>query len=218
MTTDPRLIAAFFHVWMEPHPHAHVDGEDPDSDLVWTELNDKLIDSPEETWRIILDLVEAAPDEEMLMMVGIAPLRDFLSHNGRSFIDRVEQEIKTIPRFRAAVEHAGVDASHELVVQQRLHALGIGPPGYDPTPIEAAKPRRYRRQEQRERHRPLGFATPEQAAVASFPPSASARVVRVEVKDATHVDVIVDTEPSHLMRVHCQRRGNNWYEAGEIVE
>jgi hypothetical protein len=65
---------------------------------------------------------------------------------------------------------------------------------------------------------PKGFATPEQAAVASFPPNASARVVRVEPIDEEKVDVIVDTEPSHPMRVHCERHGDSWYEAGEIVE
>jgi hypothetical protein len=56
-----------------------------------------------------------------------------------------------------------------------------------------------------------GSPTPEQAAVESFPPLAKARVVRVLKVDDRYVQVIVDTEPSHQMRVHCEKSGELWY-------
>lgn len=63
-----------------------------------------------------------------------------------------------------------------------------------------------------------GHARPEDAALASYPPTAHARVIRVEPIGEAQVDVIVDTWPSHPMRVHCRRRGSLWYETGDIVE
>ena len=50
------------------------------------------------------------------------------------------------------------------------------------------------------------YSSPEEAAISSYPSAASARVVRVEPLDDGHVDVIVDSDPSYLMRVHCGRR------------
>jgi hypothetical protein len=32
------------------------------------------------------------------------------------------------------------------------------------------------------------------------------------------IDVIVDTRPSHPMRVHCVREGTGWVTVGDIVE
>ena len=64
-----------------------------------------------------------------------------------------------------------------------------------------------------------GYATPEEAAVASFPEAAGAHVIRLEYSyNPSIAYVIVDTEPSHLMRVNCLRRGDLWYEVGDIVE
>jgi hypothetical protein len=63
-----------------------------------------------------------------------------------------------------------------------------------------------------------GHARPEDAALASYPPKAHARVISVEPIDEAQVDVIVDTWPSHPMRVHCHRRGSLWYETGDIVK
>ena len=63
-----------------------------------------------------------------------------------------------------------------------------------------------------------GHARPEDAALASYPPNAHARVIRVEAINQARADVIVDTRPSHPMRVFCLRRGGLWYETGDIVE
>jgi NADH dehydrogenase len=64
-----------------------------------------------------------------------------------------------------------------------------------------------------------GFPTPEEAAIASFPESAGAYVIRLEYSyNPSIAYVIVDTEPSHTMRVSCLHRGDLWYEIGDIVE
>jgi hypothetical protein len=63
-----------------------------------------------------------------------------------------------------------------------------------------------------------GYPSPEAAALSSFSPSARARVVRVEVHDDDHVDVIVDTEPTHLMRCFTRRADGEWYDEGDSAE
>lgn len=62
------------------------------------------------------------------------------------------------------------------------------------------------------------YATPEQAALSSYSPAAGAHVVRTEVIDADHADVIIDFASSHPMRCHCERTIDGWIEAGDIVE
>ena len=46
----------------------------------------------------------------------------------------------------------------------------------------------------------------------------AARVLRVERLSDDRVDVIVDTEPSHPMRVHCRLVEGSWQDFGDIVE
>jgi len=65
---------------------------------------------------------------------------------------------------------------------------------------------------------PLAFDTPEEAALASYSPAAQAHVLRLEPIDETHVDVILDTVPSHTMRSHCWLTATGWVEMGDIVE
>jgi hypothetical protein len=63
-----------------------------------------------------------------------------------------------------------------------------------------------------------GHDSPEAAALASYPASAGAHVVRIELIDDSHVEVIIDMKPSHPMRVHCTHREGHWYDDGDIVE
>lgn len=62
------------------------------------------------------------------------------------------------------------------------------------------------------------YATPEAAAVSSYPPAAGAHVMRTEFIDTDHVDVIIDFASSHPMRCHCERTIEGWIEVGDIVE
>ena len=63
-----------------------------------------------------------------------------------------------------------------------------------------------------------GFSSPEEAAIAGWPAAAHARVLRVERLSASRVDVIVDTEPSHQMRVYCVKKGGLWFDAGDCSD
>ena len=65
---------------------------------------------------------------------------------------------------------------------------------------------------------PDGFPTPEVAALASYSAAAHARVVGVERLGDDRVDVIIDTEPPHPMRVHCRLIDGSWHDCGDIVE
>jgi hypothetical protein len=64
----------------------------------------------------------------------------------------------------------------------------------------------------------VGHATPEEAALSSYSAAAQARVVRVERLNDERVDVIVDTDPSHPMRVHTYMERGRWHDGGDIVE
>jgi hypothetical protein len=61
-----------------------------------------------------------------------------------------------------------------------------------------------------------GFSSPEAAALSGYNGSEGAHVLRIDVINENRVDVIMDTEPSHPMTIHCDREGDLWYEAGEI--
>jgi hypothetical protein len=63
-----------------------------------------------------------------------------------------------------------------------------------------------------------GFPSPEEAALAGWPGAAHARVLRVERLSASRVDVIVDTEPSHRMRVYCVKKGGLWFVNGDASD
>jgi hypothetical protein len=63
-----------------------------------------------------------------------------------------------------------------------------------------------------------GYPSPEAAALASYSEAARPRVIRVERFGNDRVDVIIDTEPSHPMRVHCRLVDGSWHEFGDIVE
>ncbi|HVM14822.1 MAG TPA: hypothetical protein VM287_10910 [Egibacteraceae bacterium] len=55
-----------------------------------------------------------------------------------------------------------------------------------------------------------GFDSPEEAALSGWDPEWNARVLRVEIETADSVYVFIETEPSHPMRVHCQRMNGRW--------
>ena len=58
-----------------------------------------------------------------------------------------------------------------------------------------------------------GFASPEEAALATWAdsPRAHAWVVAVDIR-GDRAEVIIDTEPSYRDYVYCQRRRDGWCE------
>jgi hypothetical protein len=63
-----------------------------------------------------------------------------------------------------------------------------------------------------------GYDTPEEAALSGWQPVAQPRVVTVRVENETSVFVVVDTEPSHPMRVHCERINGRWFWTSDVTE
>ena len=62
------------------------------------------------------------------------------------------------------------------------------------------------------------FKSHEEAALSSYSPAAEARVIRVEVIDSNHVDVIIDFVSSHPMCSHSELTPDRWIDGGDIVE
>jgi hypothetical protein len=64
---------------------------------------------------------------------------------------------------------------------------------------------------------PVGYPTPEQAALAEWEaqPLARVRVIKVEYEDDDHAIVIADTVPSHPMRNQCERTNDGWVFTGD---
>src|SRR5450432_3052178 len=63
------------------------------------------VSDPETAWLWILEGVRRARSDEVLGLIGASTLENFLSNHGSLFIDRVEHEAKTDPKFRMAVRH-----------------------------------------------------------------------------------------------------------------
>lgn len=66
-------------------------------------LMHSLIDyRPEEAWQRILVLIDEA-DDYSLGLIGAGPLEDLLSTDAEQFIERVEAQATTNPRFRVSL-------------------------------------------------------------------------------------------------------------------
>jgi hypothetical protein len=73
----------------------------------WEELDGSLVfGNGEPQWPRIVELVEHARNEMELHYIAAGPLEDLLSHHGLRFIDRIEAQARTDPKFKRAV--AGV--------------------------------------------------------------------------------------------------------------
>jgi len=90
-----------------------------DSFLV-KEANAGIIDDPEQAWKIILHLVEAAPSRKTLLAVA-HPLRQLLDAYFDEFISRVEDEAARNDRLAYTLSHVFVHKEKHL---ERLFCLG----------------------------------------------------------------------------------------------
>lgn len=89
----------------------------------------KLLDrDPEETWTRILEMLRRSDGDAMIASVAAGPLDDFIVRYGWPFLDRIEKEAGTNPKFRRALVGVWGETrmSEELV--RRLQALVEGEP------------------------------------------------------------------------------------------
>lgn len=61
-----------------------------------------------------------------------------------------------------------------------------------------------------DRNEAEGFDSPEEAVLSGWGPVSRARAVEVRVERSDSVYVVVDAEPSHPLRVHCERINGRW--------
>ena len=55
---------------------------------------------PEAGWVLILELIAAAENDELLANVAAGPLEDLLVHDAEKFIERIELEARRDQKFR----------------------------------------------------------------------------------------------------------------------
>jgi len=62
-----------------------------------------------------------------------------------------------------------------------------------------------------------GFDTPEEAALSGWTSVSKPRVIKRLRGSDVSVWIIVDTEPSHPMRVHCERVDGRWFWTEDVT-
>jgi len=68
--------------------------------LAWEKVDELIRVDPEAGWTLTLELIEAAPNVEVLANVAAGPLEDLLSRSPERFIDRVETQARRDAKFR----------------------------------------------------------------------------------------------------------------------
>ena len=61
--------------------------------------------NPEAAWEAIQLVIEARPNDEVILMTGVGPLESLLGQDGESFIERVEDQARHSPVFRQMMRH-----------------------------------------------------------------------------------------------------------------
>ena len=102
--TEPEfreLADRYFVMWKETFDPTHQTGL-PVAD-VDERLQDWILDAeferPEDLWRFILAALERDREGEVLHVLSAGELENILVYHGPAFIDRVENEARTNPRF-----------------------------------------------------------------------------------------------------------------------
>lgn len=92
-------------------------------------VGDSWLNDDDERWALILELADAAPDDDVIAMVGVGPVEDFLSRDWRSAIERIERDAPRHAKLRHALwsiwQLGGVPSS----VIERVHRAANQPPG-----------------------------------------------------------------------------------------
>lgn len=74
----------------------------------WEVARDLISDDPLEAWRLILELVDKAPDDAVLGSVAAGELEEFLRAHAEEFIDRIEAEAHRNSRLKASLSYVYV--------------------------------------------------------------------------------------------------------------
>ena len=95
----------------------------------WDRVTELTTHDPESVWPIILDLIQAAPNDQVLANIGAGPLEDLLCWHGAAFIERVEQAASRNSRFRKSLAATwGWNRMPEEIRERVTKAIGDEPP------------------------------------------------------------------------------------------
>ena len=92
----------------------------------WEDLTDAAYDDPERAWQVILQLVrDAQPDR--YGYIGAGPLKHLIRAHAQAFIDRIEAQAASDPRFREELGQVSVNTlEHRPEIVARLVAASGG--------------------------------------------------------------------------------------------
>ena len=77
-------------------------------------------------WDLVVELVQGASTDRQLWNIGAGPIEDFLSLNGETWIDRVEQEAAANPKFSYALARSWRARMSESVWERVQRASELG--------------------------------------------------------------------------------------------
>jgi hypothetical protein len=77
--------------------------KDPFDFWAWMLVNELLEADPPAAWTIILELIDKAPDDDILGYVAAGPLEDFIKLHAADYIDRIEACARTDARMKKAL-------------------------------------------------------------------------------------------------------------------
>jgi len=82
-------------------------------------------ENPNEAWDLIVELVHTAATDGALGTIGAGPIEDFVALNGEAWIERIEREAASDPRFCLALTWAWRGRTPELIWERVQRATAL---------------------------------------------------------------------------------------------
>ncbi|MEQ1644265.1 MAG: DUF6869 domain-containing protein [Pyrinomonadaceae bacterium] len=90
----------------------------------WEKVDEVIRRDRDKGWELVLELIDAAPDDFILATIAAGPLEDLLNDSPAVLADRVEIEARRSPKFRRCLTGVwGVPDSLRTRVEKYLSAV-----------------------------------------------------------------------------------------------
>jgi hypothetical protein len=118
-----QLIATYVKRFASDSPNSLSMGKDEDNPTFWaySELADIVVDRPLEAFELVLEILAATDDENVLQVLAAGPLEELIHHHGLLVIDAIEREATKNPRLIGLL--TGVWKTGPQEVWERIEAL-----------------------------------------------------------------------------------------------
>jgi len=121
MNRPPLTPEDWATTWLR-HSYHHA----PEDFWAWEELTETVHDDPERAWPVILALVALAQPDR-LEYVGAGPLEHLIENHDQAFIDRINAQAASDPRFRETLASVWLNRRyHPPAIVARLVAASGG--------------------------------------------------------------------------------------------